>query len=141
MAINTLSAVSSLASGDQIAIYSAAGGADAKVSILALTAYLAAQNAAGGFVSQYLAPNASGFTATFSAVQTFLVLTPAAPYAAATLVLPTGIDGGEVRAATTQTITALTITGGTVYGAPTTLAPTAPLHLRYDGITGAWFRV
>jgi len=75
-----------------------------------------------------------------------LLLTPAATYAAGTIVLPektSCIDGQELMCTCTQIVTALTVSGNgaTVNGAPTALAANGFFRLRFDAVFSAWYRV
>lgn len=133
----------------QVPFYDPAQGQDRRCSVSALLGL--AEGAAGGLVTQYAAPNASGFTVAVGSAfpngtSTFLLLTPLAGYAAGTLTLPaqaTCTDGQELLVHATQSVTALTVSGNgaTVNGAPTTLAQFAFFRLRYDGVNAAWYRV
>jgi hypothetical protein len=76
----------------------------------------------------------------------WLILTPVAGYAAGTITLPLStnvVNKQEILVNCTQAVTTLTINGNgaTVTGAPTTLAANAFFRLRYDGVTGTWYRV
>lgn len=148
--INQLSKVSDLSAGDLLALFSSALGSDAAVTLANLTAYLQEQlTSNGGFMTQYSAPNASGFAVQIAPLETggnvFLLLTPAAGYAAGTITLPAQascVDGQELLVSCTQLVTALTVAGNgsTVNGAPSTLAANGFFRLRYDGVFKAWYR-
>jgi hypothetical protein len=137
-AIDRLSKVTTLSDSDLVALFSSAAGSDVAATLSTLVSYLQSELTAGvGLVTQYAAPNASGFSASM-----YLLLTPVAGYAAGTIVLPSITqDGQEVLVSTTNAITALTISGGTVTGAPTTLAAGGFFRLRYDGFYKTWARV
>lgn len=147
--INQLNAADALVSADQIPIYSSSNGDARKVSASVLRDYvLDGINAADGFLTQYAAPSATGFTATItdSSSSVWLVLTPVAGYAAGTIKLPSSansIGSQEVLVNCTQSVTTLTVdgNGSTVTGAPTTLAANAFFRLRYDAVAGVWYRV
>lgn len=151
MAIQNLSKVTTLSSGDLIALFSSAVGNDAAATLATLLAWLQSQlSAAGGFVTQYSAPAATGFNTQVAPATTgasvFLLLTPAGAYAAGTITLPAQascIDEQELLVTCTQAVTALTVAGNgsTVNGAPTTLAANAFFRLRFDGVFKAWYRV
>lgn len=146
-AINQLNQVATLSSGDTIPIYSSNNGDTQKVSLTQLVAYILAQlGSVTGLVTQYFSPNATGFTATVSnqTANTWLLLTPAAGYAAGTVVLPlksTSVDQQQVTVSTTQAVTTLTINGNgaSVYGAPTTLTAGQSFTLKFDGVNGNWY--
>jgi hypothetical protein len=150
-AINNLSRVSALATSDLVALFSGALGNDAAATLGSLLTFLQSQlSAAGVLVTQYAAPNLTGFTVLVApptaGQSVFLLLTPTAGFAAGTLTLPqqaTLADGQELLVTTTQAVTALTIgaNGATaVNGAPTTLAANAFFRLRYDAIAKSWYR-
>lgn len=149
--INQLTAQDTIGPGDLFAIWSGSNGDTRRISFSSLVAAIQAQlDSVGGFVTQYAAPNATGFTvAVVPAVQggsVWLELTPLAAYAAGTVLLPLAqlsMDGQEVLVTTTQTITALTNSGngGLVNGAPTTLAANTFYKLRFDKVLNTWQRV
>ena len=98
----------------------------------------------GALSNQYAAPSATGFSVTVDAGPTWLILTPVAGYAAGTIVLaPEPEDGDEVLCNCTQSVTALTVSGNgnTVTGAPTTMAANAFFRLRFESVTGTWYRI
>lgn len=149
--INRLSIANPLQQSDQIPVYSSANGDARKTSITELAALLQTLLASGDSKStQYSAPNASGFNVQIApdieGGSVFLLLTPAAGYAAGTITLPaeaTCADKQELLVTCTQAVTALTVTGNgaTVNGAPTTLAANGFFRLRFDGVLRAWYRV
>lgn len=137
-------------SASQIPFYDVPNGQDRRASVAQFATVLQPLlSPAGGLVTQYAAPNASGFSVTVSpptdGASMFLLLTPAAGYAAGTIVLPaqsTCIDGQELLVSCTQAVTTLTVSGNgsTVNGAPTTLAANGFFRLRFDGVFKAWYR-
>jgi hypothetical protein len=149
--IDRLSKVTALASSDYFALFSQALGNDAAATLGALLTWLQSQlSAAGGSITQYAAPNATGFgvliAPPINGTSVFLLLTPAAGYAAGTITLPpqaSCVDEQELLVSCTQAVTALTVAGNgsTVNGAPTTLAANAFFRLRFDGVLKAWYRV
>lgn len=152
-AINKLSRVGTLAASDLVALFSTSLGDDAAATLSTLLTFLQSQlSAAGTLITQYAAPNATGFNVLIAppvaGQSTFLLLTPNAGYAAGTITLPaqaTCIDGQELLVTTTQLVTALTVAGNgatAVNGAPTTLAAAnAFFRMRYDGPAKSWYRV
>lgn len=146
--INNLNAADSLTDADLIPVWSSGNSATRRVSVYALAVYL--QNvltAGGGMVTQYSAPNSSGYSTTVTppvdGATMWLLLTPDAAYAAGTVVLPAPIEGQEVLVTTTQAITALNVSGNgkAVVGAPTTLAQNAFFRVRFDAPTDSWYRI
>lgn len=139
-----------ISAGSSIPFYDPSNGADRRTSVTDLAALLQTLLTASAPLAQYSAPNATGFSVTVAPAvagqSVWLLLTPAAGYAAGTVVLPasaTAVDGQEVSVTCTQAVTTLTVSGNgaTVNGAPTTLAANAFFKLRFDGVFGAWYRV
>lgn len=101
--------------------------------------------------TQYYAPTATGFSVTIAPTtagdNVHLILTPAAGYAAGTIVLPAVadvVDKQDVLVNCTQAVTTLTISanGATaVTGAPSTLAANAFFRMKYDAVLQTWYRV
>lgn len=144
--INQLTAVDEVVAGDLMPIWSTNNGGARKAALSVLLAYIQDNFdlATDDFTTQFSAPSATGFSVTISDGDTWLVLTPVAGYAAGTIVLPAApADRDEFLCNCTQSVTTLTIdgNGSTVTGAPTTLAANAYFRLRYEGVTGTWYRV
>lgn len=150
-AIDKLTSVSTLDASDKIALFSSSVGSDAAATLATLAAYLQTLLAAGSeLISQYAAPNATGFSVQISppenGASVYLTLTPVAGYAAGTIVLPAVAScqhGQEVLVSTTNSITTLTINanGSSVVGGPSSLAAGGFFRLRFDGIYKTWSRV
>ena len=96
-------------------------------------------------------PGASGFSVTISPLYNgkiydiWLLLKPAAGYAAGTIVLPASsdcIDQQEVTVSCTQQVNALTVdgNGATVTGEPSALAADSTFKLRYNLASTTWHR-
>lgn len=147
-AINNLNAATPTTAA-QIPFYDPSSGQDRRMSVLDLLALLT--SAVLGFVTQYAAPNVSGYTVLVAppvqGQSMWLLITPLAGYAAMTINLPVGSNGQEVLVSCTQAITALTVTGATVgagaqpvNGAPTTLTANTAFRLRFDGVANSWYR-
>lgn len=147
--INQLSRADTVTSGDLIPAFVTSVGDARAVPVSVLAAYIQTLlTAADDKVTQYAAPSATGFTVTIPDANesVWLVLTPAAGYAAGTIVLPSAaeaVDKQEILVNCTQAVTTLTITssGAAVTGAPTTLAANAFFRLRYEAVTHTWYRV
>lgn len=102
-------------------------------------------------LTQYANPSASGFTIGVNNIvdnvpyDVWLLLTPAAGYAAGTINLPAAsgcADKQVVSVTTTQIVTALTIGSNgavAVVGAPTTLSANSTFRLRYDQPNNSWY--
>ena len=147
MAINNLNKVSTLSSADVVALFSSSLGGDAGATLATILTWLQTQlSAAGGFITQYASPSATGFSVTVtpatSGASVFLLLSPGGAYAAGTVVLPTApVDEQEVLVHTRQAVTTLTVTATAQSGAPTTLAAGGFFRMRYDGVNSLWCRV
>lgn len=146
--INNLNAATPT-TASQIPFYDPNSGQDRRMSVSDLQALLT--SASSGLVTQYAAPNASGYSITVAppvqGQSMWLLVTPLAGYAAMTILLPVGSDGQEVLVSCTQSVTTLTTTGATVgaspqpvNGAPATLAANAAFRLRFDGVNKSWYR-
>ena len=145
--INQLSAADSVQSSDQMPVYSSENGDARKASLSLLrTFFTSGASLADDKVTQYAAPSATGFAVQIGQASTWLVLTPTGGFADGTIVLPVSTsveDKQELLVNCTQAVTTLTINGNgaTVTGAPTTLAANAFFRLRYEAVSGVWYRV
>jgi hypothetical protein len=151
--IDKLSRVQStdLNGGDLLALFSSLIGNDCALPLSAFVTWLQTQlTPAGAYETQYAAPNATGFAVAINPTNqggsVYLLLTPAAGYAAGTITLPLQAycsDEQEVLVSCTQAVTTLTVSGNgsTVNGAPTTLAANGFFRLRFDGVLKAWYRI
>jgi len=149
--IDKLSRVTSVTGADLLPLFSGSIGQDAAATLSVLATWLQTQlSASGAYLTQYAAPAATGFGITVAPItigqSVWLLLTPAAGYAAGTLTLPAQascVDGQEVMVSSTQAVTTLTMggNGSTVNGAPATLAANGFFRLRFDGVFKAWYRV
>lgn len=152
--INQLTALTSLAAGDNVAIGSSSNGDDRRASLTALTTYLQSALtivdalAMAEYLTQYAAPAATGqnIQITDADDNIHLIITPVAGYAAMTITLPTStnlIDKQDILVNCTQAVTTLTIAGNgaTVVGAPTTLAANDYFRLKYDLAGNTWYCV
>jgi len=143
--INQLTAVDSIVAGDQIPVWSNNNGGARKAAMSVLLAYIQDNiQFPSAFTKQFAAPSATGFSVDVDDGEVWLVLTPVAGYAAGTIVLPAGpADGDEFLCNCTQAVTTLTIDGNgkTVTGGPTKLAANDSFRLKYESVTGTWYRV
>lgn len=147
--INQLTSQDTLSNGDLVPIWSSQNSDTRRVSLYSLAVFLQdILTAGGGMVTQYAAPNASGFSVTVApptdGATVWLLLTPDAAYAALTIVMPeAAVHGQGVLVTSTQAVTTLTTNGNGhgVVGAPATLAANAFFRLRYDGVLGNWYRI
>ena len=135
---------------DLLAIFSQQNGGNTGLSLTLFASWLSDHITVtgNGFVTQYSAPSATGFTATITDASdnAWLILTPVAGYAAGTIVLPAlanCADQQEILVNCTQSVTTLTINGNgaTVTGGPTTLAANAFFRLKFDAVLSTWYRV
>lgn len=149
MNINQLSTADAVADGDLFPVWSTSNGDTRKVSLTTLkSAINDGDTVTDDKVTVYAAPSATGFTVTLpdNGESAWLVLTPAAGYAAGTIVLPSvaqAVEKQEVLVNCTQSVTTLTVkgNGATVTGAPTTLAANAFFRLRFEPVAKVWYRV
>lgn len=146
--INQQNALNSLTLSDLVAIWSSPNQATRYASLTALLSLFQANlTSTDDKITQYAAPNATGFTVNIGGSQQsiYLLLTPLAGYATGTVVLPASpLDKQELLVTTTQAVTTLTISlngAAAVNGAPTTLAANAFFTLRFDGVYNSWYRV
>ncbi len=143
--ISQLSAVTSLAAGDNIVIQSAANNDARKASLSVLLAYIESNFASPDYTVTISSPIA-GFNQQLatSASSIWLILTPAGTLATGTVTLPPVadlFDGQEVLVTSSQVITALTVAGNgaTVSGAPTSFGTGGFFALRYNTLLTTWF--
>lgn len=154
MQINQLSSADSISDGDLLALFSTSNGDARKAAFSLLVSYLQGKLTAGGdSITQYAAPNTSGYVVTINpptqGTSMWLLLTPVADYANLTINLPIGYDGQEVLVSSTHAVSsALTVTGATVgaspqpvNGAPTTLSANGAFRLRFDGVNQSWYKI
>jgi hypothetical protein len=154
MYIKNLTALDSLAAGDNIAVGSSTNGDDRRAALSVLLSYIQSNltitdaSAFAEYTTQYAAPSATGqsIQVTDGDDSIHLIITPAAGYAAMTIVLPTSTncaDKQDILVNCTEAVTTLTIdgNGSTVAGEPTTLAADAYFRLKYDLPGTTWYRV
>jgi hypothetical protein len=147
--INQLSAVDTVASSDQVPIYSSGNGDARKASLSVLKTYfLDAATVPDDKVTQYASPSATGFTVTVnnSSSSVWLIITPLAGYATGTITLPAVancVDRQEILVNITQSLGTLNINanGATVIGAPTELTSIGYFKLRFDAVMKIWYTV
>lgn len=149
--MGNLSQASDVAAGDWLVLWKTSQGDYRGVSLTDFLTYLATAFHVGRpeALTQYAAPSATGFSVSITVGDddVHLILTPAAGYAAGTIVLPpvAGLrDKQEVTVNCTQAVTTLTVNGNgavAVTGAPTTLAANAYFKMCYDALTSTWYRI
>jgi hypothetical protein len=149
--ISNYSSVSSVSGALVFAVSDPRVADTRKITLTEITDYITANISANmsGYITQYSAPSATGFTVSVTDSQDsiHLILTPTAGFAAGTITLPAAsncLDGQMVLVNCTQAVTTLTIgaNGATaVTGAPTTLAANAFFTLKYDKPALSWFRI
>jgi hypothetical protein len=145
MAIDRLSTVAEIGATDMLAMFSRAAGGDVQVAVGVLSEFLQSLQSTGSEVTQYAAPQGSGFAAQVvnanDGEDIFYLITPAGAYAVGSLLLPTiPWDGQHVNVHCSQAITTFSVPGSNVHGAPTTLAAGAFFTLRWDAATSGWWR-
>ena len=148
--INRLSAVTSVAAGDQWPLWSAANGDTRRASSTALQAYMQSNLtfSAGQFVVQYSAPSATGFSVALLANTNnqWLILSPLGAYAAGTITFPlssTIADYQEILIFSTQAVTTLTLAGNgaTIVGAATGIAQNGAMRFKYNLLANTWYLI
>lgn len=140
--IDRLTEIDELAAGDQLPVFSVRNGDSRKATLTTLLGFLAENLSVDRLVTQYAAPSATGFSVAIAQNNTHLILTPAAGYAAGTIVLPIApVDRDELLVNSTQAVTTLTFSGGTVIGGPTGLAANDYFRLKYDSLLSRWYRI
>lgn len=139
-------------SASQIPFGDTSNGCDRRCSVGDLAEVIAPliPSAGGDFVTQYFAPNATGWsvpvTPPDAGDNVFLLITPNAGYAAGTITMPAAgscVDQQQVLVTSTQAAAALTVAGNgaVVNGAPAALVTNGFFRLRFDGVFKAWYRV
>jgi len=148
--INKLTRTDSVSAGDVVPVYVQNQGDARGASMSVISAYVQAQLVVSGtdFVTQYALPPGSGFSVQVNnnSDNTHLILSPAAPFAAGTIVLPALanlIDGQQLIVNTTQSITALTINGNgaSIIGTVTTMGINDSFMLKYDLASTTWYLI
>lgn len=151
MAIQNLAKVSTLSLSDLIAVFSNSLGSDAAATLQTLVTFLQGQlTANGSTITQYFAPNATGWAVTVTppvaGENVYLLITPTAGFATGGIAPPpqtSCVDGQTFTVSCTQAVTTLTVVtnGATaVNGAPTALTANGFFRLRYDGPSKSWYR-
>jgi hypothetical protein len=139
----------SMAAGDWVVLWKQADGDWRGISGTDFLAFIQANMAFPGFVTQYSAPIA-GATAqiTDGEDSIHMILTPAGVLATLTLKFPAlanCVDAQEFLVNTTQTITALTLdeNGAAIVGFAdgATLAQFGFLRFKFDATLATWYRV
>jgi hypothetical protein len=140
--INKLTSVDTVSAGDSVPVYSNANGDARRITFSNLLRYLSENLSVDRLVTQYAAPTATGFSVTIAQNNTHLILTPAAGYAAGTIVLPASpVDRDEFLLTSTQAVTTITYSGGTVIGAATGIAANGFARFKFDALLSRWYRI
>ena len=150
--INELSAVDSLAGGDQLPVYDASNGDARKSSLTTLLNWIEdniSLTNAGQPNTQYASPSATAFSVQITDADDsiHLILTPTAGFADGEIVLPAvanATDKQEVIVNCTQAVTTLVVDGNgavAVTGEPAALAANDFFTLKLDALTQTWYRV
>jgi hypothetical protein len=148
VSINNLP-VRALSLSDQFPFFSTPNGQDSRNSIAELLKLISENVANDSTVTQYFAPSASGWSVAVLAVpqgsSVWLLITPAAGYAAGTITLPDVallVDRQEVLVSCTESVAALTVNGNgaLVNGAPGSLSAADAFRLKFDKTHVAWYR-
>jgi len=146
--ISQLSAVTSLAAGDNIVVQSAANNDARKASLSVLLAFFEANFASPEFETVITAPTVSGFNLQLAASTSniWAIINPTGAFAAATITLPpvaSCFDGQQIVVTCSAAITALTVAGNgaTIVGAPTAFGTGGFFALRFNDLQNAWYCV
>ena len=146
--ISQLSAVTSLSTGDNIVVQSAANNDARKASLSVLLAFFEAQFASPEFETVITAPTASGFNLQLAAStkNIWAIINPTGAFATATITLPpvaSCFDGQQIVVTCSAAITAVTVAGNgaTIVGAPTALGTGGFFALRFNDLQNAWYCV
>lgn len=148
-AINQLSLLSQISSGDQLPVYSQNNGDARRISIGALLQYFQQQFASPTLATNVYTPG-TGFNIavpTPVSQQQWILIQPASTLAVGAVTLPLNTatpDGTEVLISTTQQITAFTLNlngAANAYGASMTLAAEDFFRMRFVQSTNSWYRI
>ena len=147
--INELSLLSSVSSGDQIAVYSPTQGDTRRTSIGSLATYLQQSGSSTPTDVYYeLYYPVTGFNKELSEIKnTWLYLHPTTTLATGTITMPLytlAPDGMEVTIFTTQEITSFTLNGNgasNLFGEPVVLSAESWVKMKYFTDTLSWYRV
>lgn len=137
--------------GDQVPFFSSPNGQDSRCSITELAALIAqSYSVPGALVTQFAAPLATGFTVAVapptSGASMWVIITPAAGYAAGTIVYPavdTLADGQELLFVCTESVGTLTTNGNgaVVNGAPAALSGDDYFRMKFSKVAVQWYRI
>lgn len=146
--ISQLSAVTSLSSGDNIVIQSAANNDARKASLSVLQAFIEANFASPEFETVISAPSIDGFNLQLAASTSSIwaIINNVNSYLAATLTLPPVadcFDGQQIIATFDNSINVLTVAGNgaTVNGAPSVVGDGGFFALRFNALQSEWYCV
>jgi hypothetical protein len=134
----------------QVPFFDPINGVDRRCSLSELISAALGEDAsdAEGWITQYAAPNASGFTVVIAPAvdgqSVWLLLLPTGAFAAGTITLPaqtTLRDRQEVEILCSQNLAAITVAGNgaSVNGAPASLTANVAVKLRFDDVTDTWY--
>ena len=148
--INKLTRTDSVSAGDVVPVYVQNQGDARGASMTVIAEFVQSGLVISGtdFVTQYALPPGSGFSVQVNnnSENTHLILAPAAPFAAGTIVLPSManlIDGQQLIVTCTQIVTAFTIdgNGASIIGAVTTMGINDSFALKYDLSSTTWYLI
>lgn len=141
--INELSRLDTVADGDLVPLWATSKGDDRAAAMSTLLTYL--QNNLDFPTekqTQHESPNTEGFTVRVRSDTSWLILNPAAIYAAGTVILPAEPkDKDQVVISTRLTIGVLTIRSDvvTVPRPPEVLTSNHAVTMKYDGVDKNWY--
>lgn len=144
--INELTSLDTILATDQVPLYSASNSDARKASISLLKEHFQDGLVEHTFVTQYAAPAASGFSVSITngSDNIWLILTPAAAYAAGTIVFPAVAncaDRQEVIITVTEDVTTVTYdgNGATVADGATGFTANTSIRFKYDLVMLTWY--
>lgn len=148
LTISQLSAVTALATGDQIVVWSSSNGDTRKASLTTLLSFFESNFASPDYEVQTSAPTSTGFTMTLTASTSSIwaQIESTGAFAAGTVTLPPvadAFDGQQILITCSNAITALTVSpnGASTVGVPVGIAAESAILLRYSLSLTRWFCV
>lgn len=148
--IGRLTRTDIVSAGDVVPVYVQNQGDARGASMSVIAAFVQSTLSIQGsdFQTQYAVAVPSGFSIQVNdnSGNTHLIITPAVPLAAGTILLPHTInliEGQMIIVTTTQTVAALTINADTssVIGAPSSIAANQSFILKYDSTSSTWYSI
>lgn len=145
----SLARTDSVTSGDLVVLWKTSQGDYRGIPASGLLDYIKTNLGQVNFYTQNVVVSSSGqnVNVTDNGTNIWLIIRPAAAYAAMTITLPifsNAVDGQEIMVFCTRQITTLTIDGNgavDVLGEPNALAAESFFKLRFDSASNSWYRI